>query len=221
MVAFCIFKKTLRLESADKKRTIIFVFEIWYKNLRTFIETFPQGYLYCILVDQRPFLGNNVGKVFVIISIFWVVQTFSGRLLDLQSINPGEHCKEIFPFAEHLICNAFFLWRTFGFYNLWKSAGLDRKIPARMSKSLVTFSKLHHLGKQIPDKHEQFWFFYWVRTKKVSSAVKLLSSYPEEFLLEEKRWNYKKKHFRFWMINYPILSKYFLSGLPRLHDTSP
>ena len=28
-----------------KKRTIIFVFEIWYKNLRTFSETFPQGYL--------------------------------------------------------------------------------------------------------------------------------------------------------------------------------
>ena len=91
------------------------------------------------------------------------MQKLSGRLLDLQSTNPGEHCKELFVFAKHLICNAFFspeiLWRTFGFYNLWKSAGLDRKIPARMSKSLVTFSKLHHLGKQLPDKLDQVQLF--------------------------------------------------------------
>ena len=132
------------------------------------------------------------------------MQKFSGRLLGSDSTNPGEHCKEIFVFAKHLICNAFFssenLWRTFGLYNLWKSAWFDRKVPARISKSLVTFSKLHNLGKQLPDKLEQVWFFYWVRTKKISRAVKLPSSYPEEYL-EEKSWNYKKKQFRFWMIN--------------------
>ena len=72
-VAFCIFKNTLRVESADRKKgTINFVFEIWYKNLRTFSESFPQGYLYCILVVQRHFLGENEGKIFLIISIFWV-----------------------------------------------------------------------------------------------------------------------------------------------------
>ena len=55
-----------------KKGLFFFVFEIWYKNLRTFSETFPQGYLYCILVVQRHLLGKNVAKVFLIISIFWV-----------------------------------------------------------------------------------------------------------------------------------------------------
>ena len=55
-----------------KKKTINFDFELWYKNLRTFSETFPQGYLYCILVVQRHLLGKNVSKVFLIIIIFWV-----------------------------------------------------------------------------------------------------------------------------------------------------
>ena len=54
------------------KWTIYFVFEIWYKNLRIFSETFPKRYLYCILVVQRHLLGKNVGKVFLSLSIFWV-----------------------------------------------------------------------------------------------------------------------------------------------------
>ena len=54
-----------------KKWTIYFVFEIWYKNLRTFSETFPKGYLYCIPVVQRHLLGKIVGKVFLTISGFW------------------------------------------------------------------------------------------------------------------------------------------------------
>ena len=71
--AFYIFKDTFRVETVDrKKRTCIFVIEIWYKNLRTFSAIFPQGYLYCILVVQRHLLGKNEGKVFLIISIFWV-----------------------------------------------------------------------------------------------------------------------------------------------------
>ena len=47
-----------------KKRTINFVFEIWYENLRTFSETFPQGYLYCFLVLQRHFFGKKYGQRF-------------------------------------------------------------------------------------------------------------------------------------------------------------
>ena len=63
--AFYIFKDTFRVETVDRKKTTCnFVFEIWYKNLRTFSEIFPQRYLYCILVVQRHLLGKMRAKFF-------------------------------------------------------------------------------------------------------------------------------------------------------------
>ena len=128
--------------------------------------------------SQTLFWGKTWAKCFWSESFFEYVLKFFGRLLELDSTNPGEQCKETFVFAKHLIYNAFFssenLWRTFGFYNLWKSAWFDRKIPARMSKSLVTFSELHHLGKQIPDKLEHFWFFLSANKKKAGLSNCLL-----------------------------------------------
>ena len=149
---------------------------------------------------------------------------FFGRLLELDSTNPGEHCKEITFFAKHFICNAFFssenLCRTFGFYNLWKSAGFDRKNPARMSKSLVTCSKLHKWGNQLPDKLNQVPIFSMNLNEKLLAGLSNCLLFIQRSFWKKKSETTKNQS-RFWMINYPILSKHFLSGLPRLHDTSP
>ena len=58
-----------------KKRTNIFVFETWYKNLRTFSETFPQGYLYCISCSKTPF-GKKCGQSFTDHKHFWLCAEF-------------------------------------------------------------------------------------------------------------------------------------------------
>ena len=77
-----------------------------------------------------------------------------------------------------------------------------------MSKSLVTCSKLHHFGKHLPDKLDQIWFFYWVRTKKILAELSnCLLRIQRSFW--KKKIETTKKQFPFWMINYPILCKYF------------
>ena len=137
-----------------------------------------------------------MSNVFLIISIFWVCAEILRQVVRIRFHLSRRTLQRNFRVCKTLNLKRFFspenLWRTFGFYNLWKSAGCDRKIPARMSKILVTFSELHHLGKQIPEKLEHFWFFIECEQKKVSRAVKLLSSYPEEFLLRKKAETTKK-----------------------------
>ena len=80
-------------------------------------------------------------------------------------------------------------------------------------------SKLHHLGKRSPDKLNQFQTFPEFERKFYNRAVNLHFTYPEDYL-EERCGTTKNQSFRLSMINYWILSEYFLSRLPRLHDGS-
>ena len=128
------------------------------------------------------------------------MQKFSGRLLELHSTNPGEHCKKIFVFAKLLICNAFFLQK-----NCWEHSdsityeslrNLTGKFRHECEKVLLHVQSCTIWENNFRKNSIKFNFFNEFEPKTLSRAVKLFSTDPEE-VLEEKIWNYKKNSFDF------------------------